>query len=94
MLAISLLHLNIPWHIAGVELLQQQQINGRGTVQAVNGNYCVHRHKRNKGQGSLCIYSKQISWFRKVGVAHNKQTLQWHPSLCFHIVLFLISRLT
>ena len=30
----------------------------------------------------------------KVGVAHDKQTLQWHPSLCFHVVLFSISCLT
>ena len=41
--AISLLHVNIPRHSAGadpagVELLQQQHINGRGSEQAVNGN--------------------------------------------------------
>jgi len=35
--AISLLHINIPWHTGGVELLQQQQINGHGSEQAVNG---------------------------------------------------------
>jgi len=34
--AISLLHMNIPRRTAGVELLQQQQINGRGSEQAVN----------------------------------------------------------
>ena len=42
--AISLLHVNIPRHTAGVEL-QQQQINGCGSEQAVNGNYCMHMHK-------------------------------------------------
>ena len=41
----SLLHVNIPRHTAGVKLLQQQQINGRGSEQAVNGNYCMHMHK-------------------------------------------------
>ena len=37
--------MNIPRHTAGVELLQQQQINGCGSEQAVNGNYCMHMHK-------------------------------------------------
>ena len=32
-------------HTAGVELLQQQQINGHGSEQAVNGNCCMHMHK-------------------------------------------------
>jgi len=40
MQAISLLHVNIPWHTAVVELLQQQ-INGCGSVQAVNGKCCI-----------------------------------------------------
>jgi len=71
--AISLLHVNIPWHTAGVdpagvELLQQQQINGCGSEQAINGNCCMHMHKRKKGQG---ICSKQISLLRKVGMAHE-----------------------
>ena len=38
--------MNIPWHTAGVELLQLQQINGRGFEQAVNGNSCIHIHKK------------------------------------------------
>jgi len=55
---------------AGVELLQQQQTNGHGSEQAINGNCCMHIHKRNKGWGSPYIYSKQISLLQKVGVAH------------------------
>ena len=54
MQAISLLHVNIPWHTAGVELLQQWQINGCGTVQAGNGDCYMHMYKRNKGRGSPC----------------------------------------
>jgi len=69
--AISLLYVNISWHTAGVELLQQQQINGCGSEQAINGNCCMHMHKRNKGQGSPCICSKQISLLQKVGMAHE-----------------------
>jgi len=45
MQAISLLHVNIPRHTAGVELLQQQQINGRSSEQAANGNCCMYMHK-------------------------------------------------
>ena len=42
--AINLLHVNIPLHTAGIELLKQQQINGHGSEQAVNGNFCLHMH--------------------------------------------------
>jgi len=78
-------------YAAGVKLLQQQQINVHGFVQAVNGNCCMHMHM---GRGALCIRSKQISLLQKVGMAHSKGTFQYHLSLCFHIVFFLISRLT
>ena len=67
--AISQLHVNIPWDTAGVELLEQQQINGCSSEQAVNGNCCIHMHK--KGRGSPCISSKQISLLQKVGVTHE-----------------------
>ena len=83
---------NIPWHTTGIKLLQQQWINGRGSVQAVNGDCCMHIHTRNKGCGSLCTCSQQISLW-KVSVAHDKRMLQWHPSLHFHIMLFLILHL-
>ena len=65
MQAISLLHVNIPCSMPGVGRLQQQQINGRGSEQAVNGNCCMHMHKRNRGRGSPCICSKQISLLQK-----------------------------
>ena len=68
MQAISLLHMNIPWYTAGV---QQQQINGRGSEQGVNGNCCMHMHNRNKWWGSPYICSKQLSLLQKVGVAHE-----------------------
>ena len=44
---ISLLHVNIPLHTAGVELLQQQKINGRSSVQAGNGYCCMDMHEKN-----------------------------------------------
>jgi len=69
--ALSLLHMNIPWHTAGVELLQQQQINGRSSEQTVNGNCCMH------GQGSPCSkYHCFEKWVRLMN-----QTLQWQPLL-------------
>jgi len=58
-LAISLLHVNIPRHTAGVELLQQQQINGRGSEQSINGNYCMHMHKGEALCAFAIIASKQ-----------------------------------
>ena len=59
------------WYTAGVELLQQLHINGRGSVQAVIGNCCMHMRKRNKGRSSLCICYKQILLLWKVGVTHK-----------------------
>ena len=65
---ISLLHVNIPRHTAGVELLQQQQINERGSEQAVNGNYCMHMHKGralSAFAGSKYYCFKKWAWLTK-----------------------------
>jgi len=59
--AISLLRVNIPGSMSGVGHLQQPQINGRGSEQAVSGNCCMHMHKRIKGGAPPCICSKQTS---------------------------------
>jgi len=73
---------NISWHTAG-ELLQQQQINGRGSEQAVDGNCSMPMHKRNKGRGSPC---SKYHCFEKWGWL-TKRMLQWQPLLCFQIVI-------
>ena len=57
--------------MSGVGHLQQPQINGRGSEQAVSGNCCMHMHKRIKGGAPPCICSKQTSLLWKVGVAHE-----------------------
>ena len=61
---------------------QQQWINGNGFVQAVNGNCCIpnYMHTRNKGCGSTYTCSQQILLI-KVGMADEKQTLQWYSLL-------------
>jgi len=57
----------------------------------------VHVHNLdswNKGYGSSCTYSQQQILMQKVGMDHEIRTLQWNWWLHFHIVHFLISRLT
>ena len=77
------------WHTARVELLKQRQIYGCGSVQAVNVDCCIHMYTKNKGCGSSCTCSQQIS----LQNVDYKWKSKWHPSLCFHIVLFLILHL-
>jgi len=76
--------MNIPWYTAGVELLQQQQINGRGSEQAVNGNYCTNEIKGRVLRAANIIASKSVT----------KRMLQWQPSLYYQIILslFRVSR--
>ena len=67
---------NIPWLTARVApstlgAMQQQWINGWDSVQAVNGNFCIHMYTRNKGCGSLCSCKHQTS-LQKLGLAHGK----------------------
>ena len=50
----------IPWHTAGIELLQLQQINGCGSEQAVNGNCCMHMHKEIN-DGELSVHMQQAN---------------------------------
>ena len=64
--AISLLHVNIPWHTAAVELLQQ---HGRGSEQAVNGA------KEIKGGALHAFAASKYHCFKKWAWL-TKRTLQ------------------